>query len=165
MDGWWYANGGSAQEVKDDVAKTHLELALREIFRERGGRPTQSDPSSSVNSRAVTGLARQRSQGMLPEADCTSVKRRHQTTREARGTASQYCKLARPSIHTQRRTDSPSSLPSKPIGRPRRPVHPRPWLPNPRSCEQLPTQCAIRDTTLIHVFSQLALPPFPQTRP
>lgn len=83
---------------------------------------------------------------MLPEADCTSVKRRHHTTKEARGTASHYRKLARPSEFTQGRTDSPSSLPSKPIGRPRRPVHPRPWRPNPRSCEQLSTQCAMRNT-------------------
>jgi hypothetical protein len=105
---------------------------------------TLSDPSSSVNSRAVTGQKARcsDSQGMLPEADCTSVKRRHQTTKEARGTASHYCKLARPSKYTQGRADNPSSLPSKPIGRPRRPVHPRPCRPNPRSCEQLPTQCA-----------------------
>ena len=151
------------------MSPKHLELALREIFRARrsfdalGSELLRKQPRRDRSEGEPAPAPTARACYPRPTAPLSSVDT--SPLKEARGTASHYCKLARPSKYTQSRTDSPSSLPSKPIGRPRRPVHPRPCRPNPRSCEQLPTQCATRDTTLILVLLQLALPPFPQTRP
>jgi hypothetical protein len=145
------------------MSPNNLELALREIFRAR--RSSDAIGSELLRKQPRRDRPEGRACYPRPTAPLSSVDtilperpvEQHRITVSSR---------ARPNTHREVLTISPVSPLNPLAGRDGQyiPNH-GDQTPDPVSSYRPNAQCATRDTTLILVLPQLALPPFPQTLP